>query len=173
MWQLICFIELGERACQSFNQTPSHGKPIWNKFTRLDVLQISVIQFCLVKKNIPDIAIEFFLSTIVISDIHKDIPPIGEMTSLLWFMSMGFLTAYSIDFLTKAPMCEWSPTALCDVFVRGLGTINMNSYIMNCRLCIQARRRERRSEFQSCSALPHSSSHSRSPVTPRLPQPLL
>ena len=81
-------------------------------------------------------------------------------------MSMGFLTAYSIDFLTKAPMCEWSPTALCDVFVRGLGTINMNSYIMNCRLCIQARRRERRSEFQSCSALPHSSSHSRSPVTP-------
>ena len=47
------------------------------------MLQISVIQFCLVKKNIPDIAIEFFLSTIVISDIHKDIPPIGEMTSLL------------------------------------------------------------------------------------------
>ena len=35
-------------------------------------------------------------------------------------MSMGFLTAYSIDFLTKAPMCDWNPAALPDVFMRGL-----------------------------------------------------
>ena len=91
------------------------------------------------------------------------------------------VTDYAIDFRTEAPMCGWNPATLCDVFMRGLtgyikdelvayelpstleGLIELATRL---NLRILACRRERRSEFQSCSALPHSSSHSRSPVTP-------
>ena len=88
---------------------------------------------------------------------------------------------YAIDFRTKAPMCDWNPAALVDVFMRGLaGYIKdeivayelpstlevLIELVTRLDLRIQARKRERCSEFQSRSALPHSSSHSRSQVTP-------
>ena len=91
------------------------------------------------------------------------------------------VTDYAIDFRTKAPMCDWNPAALRDVFMRGLAGYLKDELVayempstleglieLATRLDLrsQARRRERRSEFQSRAARPHGFPHSKSPVTP-------
>ena len=87
------------------------------------------------------------------------------------------VTSYAIDFC----MCDWNLAALCDVFMRGLAGYIKDELVVydlpstleglielaiRLDLCIQARRRERRSEFPSRSARPHSSPHSMPPVAP-------
>ena len=91
------------------------------------------------------------------------------------------VTDYAIDFRTKAPMCDWNPAALRDVFMQGLAGYLKDELVayelpftleglieLATRLDLrsQARRRERRSEFQSRAVRPHGSPHSKSPVTP-------
>ena len=69
------------------------------------------------------------------------------------------VTDYAIDFRTKAPMCDWNPAALRDVFMRGLAGYIKDELVayelpstleslielaIHLDLRIQARRRERR-----------------------------
>lgn len=76
-------------------------------------------------------------------------------------------------------MCDWNPATLRDVFMRGLAGYIKDELVAyqllstleglieiatRLDLRIQARRRERRSEFQSRSIQPHSFPHSKTPV---------
>ena len=91
------------------------------------------------------------------------------------------VSEYAIDFRTRAPMCDWNPAALRDVFLQGLAGYIKDELVAydppsslealielatRLDLRIQARRRERRSEVP-----PRSPVRSWFPATPAfLPQ---
>ena len=109
--------------------------------------------------------------------------PLGaEAGRDLFALSQGSrsVTDHAIDFRTRAPMSDWSPSALRDVFLRGLAGHIKDELITNdppstleglielatsLDLRIQARRRERRSEAPSRPTPPRSPPLPRFPVT--------
>ena len=110
--------------------------------------------------------------------------PLGaEAGRDLFALSQGSrsVTDHAIDFRTRAPMSDWSPSALRDVFLRGLAGHIKDELITNdppstleglielatsLDLRIQARRRERRSEAPSRPTPPRSPPLPRFPVAP-------